>query len=234
MQQNLLDIFNPPGVGPFGLIAPLAPAVVAPQFEGLWTPIVGAKAATLELSGSMDTLGVDVYGTNDPNAADNGYTLTVGGTITNGDTITATFKNPNLPGTGSVAVVVPVVTADTTTTLAAKLAAAINANAVLAALAIVAAAAVAVVTVTFPSVAPGPGAAGTGTFANLTTVSTAITGGATETLTVAVLTNGIKLGTTLAAFGLTAIAVLPAFIKIRVTTLTGANAVVHANLAASF
>lgn len=235
MITKLLQATSPIYGAPYGIIVPVAPGIKAANFEGVWAPISGAKLATLELYGSMSTLSLQLYGTNDPLiAGDNAYTITIGGTITNGDTLTATFANASLP-IGSEAVTIPVVTADTTTTLATKLAAAINADANLLALGFSATSAAAVVTVSFPSFAPGSGAAGNGVQANanLTQITISTTGSSTETGTVATTTTGTALGSAIAAFGLTALTVLPAFIKARVTTLTGTNAIINGNLSAA-
>lgn len=233
MQPLLTQVIGPSGSGPFGIIAPLIPRITAPPFDGVWVPIVGAKAATLDLSGSMSTLSVDVFGSNLSEQPPNGYALTFGGTITDGDSIILTFNNPNL-GVAPPAIVIPVVAADTTTTLAAKAAIAINANAALRALSISASSAIAVLTVNFPSIAPGFGAAGGNAYANITQISAAVTGGATETIAIAVLTSGTKIGASLTALGLTAISILPAYIKCRMTTLTGTGAFINGSLSASF
>ena len=95
-----LVMFDPPAFGgPYGLNAPLFDKITAPEYEGLWTPLFGVKSATLEINGKMDSLGVDLYGTNvqDPM---NGYIATVAGTAQAGDTPTITFFNPNLPVCG--------------------------------------------------------------------------------------------------------------------------------------
>jgi hypothetical protein len=222
--------------GPYGLIAPLVPGIISVPYNGPWVPIAGAKALSMEVAGSISTLSLVLYGTNDENvSAVSDYIITIGGTITNNDTIVATFTNPNLPG-GSEAVTIPVVTADTTTTLAAKLAAAINADTNLAGLAITASSVAAVVTVQFPSVAPGESNSYTGPpLANTTQISTAVTGGASETAVVGVTETGTAIGSAITALGLTAVAApLPAFIRAAMTTLTGTNAIINGNLLASF
>lgn len=229
MQQPLI-LVSPAFSGPYGINALLLPQSAAPIVEGPWVPLAGAKVATLELFGSMSTLGVDLYATNNPNPV-NGYTITVGGSITDGDTVTATFANPNLGVLLNITV--PVVGGDTTDIVGAKLAAAINANANLQGAGIAASDLSSVVTITFPSLYPGLGAAGSPSFANYTVVTASKSSGASETVAVATLTTGIKVGSTLAAFALTAITVLPSYIKARLQTLTGSGANVTAALNAS-
>jgi hypothetical protein len=97
-------------------------------------------------------------------------TITVGGTITNGDTANLTVTAPFLPG-GSVTASASIVTIDTVDSIAQKLAKAINDNAILRRYGVYADSALAVVTVNWP----GP----LGAFATLTG---SVAGGATETL----------------------------------------------------
>jgi hypothetical protein len=235
MQTPLIDFLSPRFVGAYGLNALLLPAAQAvPVYEGPWIQIGGAKDISLELFGSQSTLSVDIYGTNNPNPV-NGYTITIGSTVTSGDTITATFTNPNLPGAGTEAVVVTAGSSDTTTTLAVALAAAINADVNLQGCGISAQQAGAIVTINFPSIWPGGDTAG-GTpqgVANFTGVTTTLSAGASETAAVATLTNGTKIGSSLAAFGFTELTTLPTYIKARLQTLTGTGANVTVALNAS-
>lgn len=229
MPWNLINPQSPLFGGPYGIQAYLLPpGLAAAPFEGPWIPITGAKNASLEVAGTIGggTLSLQLVGTNDPAvAAINNYTITIGGTITNGDTVTATFTNPGLPTAGE-SVTVPVVTADTTTTIAAKMAAAINADAALNALGITATSAVAVVTVTFPSIAPGTGSAGAPPTANFTGIVGSKSGGATETITIANGSNGSITGMPAAITSVNGMsnipAPLPLFVKARMT-LTGAT-----------
>jgi hypothetical protein len=233
MTQLLADSIPSQFNGPGAVSALLLPAgQAAPVFEGPWVPLAGANSLSLELAGSISSLSVDLYGTNNPSPPPNGYTYTVGGTITNGDTITATFTNPNLPG-ASKAIVVPVVTADTTDTIGAKLAAAITADPDLSAAGITASDLSSVVTINFPSVYYGNGSADSAPLANFTGLAASKSGGASETVAVATLTNGTKIGNSLTALGLTAISPLPLFIKARLQTLTGSNANVTAAINAA-
>ena len=102
---------------------------------------------------------------------------TIGGTITNGNTITVTVADPALVG-GTEAVLYTIVTADTTTTVATKLAAAITADANLQAIGVNAASSG--TTVSLKSASP-----------NLTTYTKAVTG--TITMALGVTSNFTEL-----------------------------------------
>lgn len=77
-------------------------------------------------------------------------TVTIGGTIANGDSFIVTFTSSALAGS-PISLTIPVLTADTLTTLAAKLAAAVNANAVMVAAGLVARSLVAVCSIYQPT-----------------------------------------------------------------------------------
>lgn len=236
MQTQLVTPISPGYGAPYGRQAYLLPpSQAAAIYEGPWIQLDGVKALSVEFEGSSGaTFALDLYGTNDPIvAAVNSYTVTVGGTITNNDTLTLTFLNPNLPNS-TEAVTVAVVTADTTTTVAAKLAAAINADTKLDAVGIGASSAVAVVTVTFPSVATDspppdgpPSVGGSAGLANFTSIVGSKSGGATETLTVATAVTGTKLNaSSIATLGFLVSSTVPfppfpLFIKARLTAVSG-------------
>lgn len=253
MTNQLVNPQSPLYGGPYGIQAYLIPPAFSDKvvFEGPWIPIAGIKAGSLEVAGTLGggTLSLQLVGTNDPQvAAVNRYTITVGGTITNNDTLSVTVKNPNLAG-GTEQVTITAVTADTTTTLAAKLAAAIVADANLAALGIGATSTAAVVTLTFPSVNPAEPSSSTGwtqPTTNFTEISaTAVTGGATETLTVAADTGGTPLPASAIGSGANPIvgasfpglialsAPFPLFIKARLAAMSGTSPSVTAALNAS-
>jgi hypothetical protein len=108
-------------------------------------------------------------------------TLTVAGTITNGDSFRVTLVNPSIPAMvtpGLVVGSIAVVTADTVTTIATKLTAALNGNATLTNNGYVASSSAGVVTLK----APGTGSA--------TTLTAQLSPGATETVTPVNVTAG--------------------------------------------
>lgn len=219
--------------GPQSLFAPLLAGVIVAPFEGLWTPTNFLKAASVDINGPAGSFSTTILGSNSQVWPMNTYTVTVGGTITNLDVATLTFTAALL-ATGTEPVHYNIVTADTTTTIAAGLAAAINADTKLAALGITATSAAAVITVNWPSAGPvsQPGQLSSPSqppFANSLSIAGTVTGGATETLTVAVGSDGDTLET-VTAVGLTALTLWPArWVKARVTALTAANTI-NANL----
>jgi hypothetical protein len=132
-----------------------------------------------------------------------GGTLTVGGTIANGNWFTVTFVNPSMPllvTPGLIVGPINIVTADTTTTVATKLAAAINANQTLTNYGVVASSSAAVVTVKV-----------LGAVAASTVMTAQLSAGAAITVTPANPTGGA--GTVVsrnaAAFPLTPLSLLP-------------------------
>lgn len=227
-QTNLVDFNGPQFGGPYAIHGLALDAIGAAPFDGCWVPMFGAKYATLELTGLMDTLGVDVYGSNSLEDPGNGYTLTLAGSETNGDVVALVISNPNLLG-GSVTISHTASGGEAVAAIAAALAAGINLNAGLNGIGLKATVAAAVITVRYPSFGPqtGNGNPSQAAVANPTTVAYT-QGGNSETIAIAVLTTGTKLGSTLAAFGLTAVTAVPRWIKARLTTLTGAGANVSA------
>jgi len=258
-QAQIVDYQSPRFGGPYGLQAYLIPPQFTQKvvFEGPWIPIAGAKAASLEIAGSLGggTISLQLVGTNDPVVAGiNRYTVTLGGSVTTGDTITATFTNPNLPA-GSEAVTYTTIGGDTTTTIATALAAAINADTNLQSVGIGATSAAAVVTIEFPSItyqspapAVGSNPASSGSsqgYANFTIVAMTIGGSATETATVAADTNGTPLPASAIGSGANPIvgasfpglialsAPYPLFIKARMAAMSGTSPSVTASLTAA-
>lgn len=235
MQSALVNNIPPAFGGPYGISALLLPrAQAAPVFEGPWVRIAGAKSLSLDLFGSQSSLSLDLYGTNDPSPV-NGYTFTIGGSVTNGDTVSAVFTTPNIPGVPTVTKTVTAGGSDTVTTLAAAMVAAIAADTNLNGLGIEASNAAGVITINFPSTSQGGDvSAGTPAYANFIGLTSALSGGATETATVATLTTGNKIGASLTALALTAVAApLPLYIKARLQTLTGTGANVTAAINAA-
>jgi hypothetical protein len=239
MTDLLVQYTAGPFAAPFSIQALLADSIVAADlpYEGLWVPVKFAKAASIELSGSMATLGLDIWATNQLNPV-NTYTVTVGGSETDGDTLNLIFANPLLPG-GSETVSLTTSGGESTTAIAAALAAAVNADANLAVLGFRATSATTVVTIQWPSLPAGvtlTSEEGSPPIGSTTVLTTSKSGGATESLTVAVGADGFKLnGSTLAAFGLTNFtSSMPvAWMKTRIGTLTGTNANVSVGLAAA-
>jgi hypothetical protein len=238
MVDQLVQYTAGPFASPFAIAALLADSIVAANlpYEGLWVPVKFAKAASIELSGSISTLALDIWATNQFNPL-NTYTVTVGGSETDGDMLNLIFTNPLLPN-GSETVTLTTSGGESTTAIAAALAAGVNADQNLAVLGFRATSAAAVVTILWPSL---PGFAinteeGSPPVGSTTILTTSKSGGATETLTVAVGADGEKLnGTSITALGLTnyTSSMPVGYIKTRIGTLTGTGANITAALAAA-
>ena len=234
----LVNYVAAPFASPFAIKALLADSIVAGNlpYEGLWVPLGFSKAATVELLGSISTLSVDIWGTNQFFPL-NTYTVTVGGSETDGDVLSLVFTNPLLPGNQQETVSVTTSGGESLANIATALAAAVNADAALAPLGFKAAAASAVVTIQWPS---SPGFSTTTDeesppLGSATILTATKSGGATETLTIACGADGVNLTSShLTALGLTNLTPMPVgWVKARVTTLTGTNAVVTAALDAT-
>jgi hypothetical protein len=232
--QPLIGYDSLPFAGPFGLRAQLLSSVTAAPFEGLWTPVAGAKIGSIEANGTISTLEIDIYGTNAPAGfPSNTYTVTVGGSATQNDVVGLTFTNPLLPG-GAESVSYTVGATPSLTTVAAGLVAAILADTNLSALGFAASNLAGVITVTWPSIAPQTSAGGDqyGTpsspaMGSLTGISTTLSGGASETLTVTAGTDGYLL-TKITALGFTALTLPMRYIKARLVSLSGGSATISA------
>jgi hypothetical protein len=224
----LVDYQAAPFNGPASLYASLLSGIAAAPFEGLWVPAAFAKSLAVVLGGTFSAISCEIWASSASDMPANQVTATIGGAVTATDTVGITFTSPLIPGGKTVSHAV--VGGDSTTTIAAGVAAAINADATLSSLGIGAASANAVVTVSWPSYAPNPVAypPGTGTgepVANLMSFAGALSGGATETVTIGNGTNGFK-AETLTAVGLTQISGPVRWIKARLATMTGSSAVV--------
>ena len=232
-----VDLVNwepPPFVG-FATQALLFAATLSnTPAEGVWIPVQFVKSLSLDIAGSMSTLSVVLIGSNAFEDPGNVSTVTVGGTVTTSDVSSITIQNASLPG-ATQTVSHTSAGGDTTATIAAALAAAINANTNLAALAITAAVLSSVITISYPSAAPPSGANPSTPSAppvqNFTIFTGAVTGSATETLTIANASVGNTIGSAITALGLTSITPLPRRIKAQVNTLTGTGASVTGRLA---
>lgn len=218
--------FNGPGEIAFDAI----PGIAAVPYEGLWLPSRFAKYASLDVRGSISTLAIGIYGTNSLIDPSNTYTVTVGGSATAADVLTLGFANGNLSSGYGVAYVVPPLA--TVNIVAAGIAAAINADPLLPGLGFLAKSAAAVVTITFPSVPPGALQEASSPSnpwpSNATLLTTSLSGGATETLTVATGSDGESLASSITALGITAVTIMSRWFKARMTTLTGTNATITA------
>lgn len=232
--QQTQDLRSAPSSGPFDMAATIVDGAVAPGTEGIWIDTGFCKSLNLELFGSMSTLGVDVYGSNAPMIPLNQYVVTVGGSATAADILTLIFANQNLAvSPRNVAYTVP--TSPTINGVAAGIAAAINADTALQGLGVSAAAVGAVITISSPSSPPGAGYPPSGSPSspppsNAIVLTDSLSGGASETLTIAAGTNGTKIGSTIAGFGFTSITTVPRWLTARVVTLTGVGAVATGNV----
>jgi hypothetical protein len=228
--RNLVDYQSAPYNGPFSISAALLTGVAAAPYEGLWVPIQWAKSGSIELSGTFSAIDVDLYVSNAEQAPANQYVATLGGSATEADHVGITFTSPLISGGKTVSYTVA--NGNDLTAIGAGLAAAINADTTLAALGITAGAASGVVTVSWPSTSPTEGA---GQFsspsspsqANDLSLASALSAGATETITFTTGTSGLKLGSTISAAGLTSIATSYRWIKARLTSMTGSSAVAN-------
>lgn len=155
-----------------------------------------ASQATLEAFAVRVTDGTDtsasaaITGVASPSAE----TLTIGGTVAAGDTVTATVTSTALAGS-PVSVAYDTLSTDTTTTIAAALVAAINANAAMAAAGITAQSAAAVISIYAPaSVTYTVAGSSTGTITVTSGSGTPTTTGALlSSLSTGVLANQIRI-----------------------------------------
>jgi hypothetical protein len=230
MQQDPVAVISPgPFNGPFEICGHLALAIGTAPFEGIWFPSRWSKYASVELlaaQGTITGVELDLWGSNSVQDPVNTYTVTVGGTVTTGDTLTLTFNNPNLPNNYPVAYTAT--GTDTVNTIAAALAAAVQADAKLAPLGFLASANGAVVTITFPSASGGlnPWDAPSPTTqppSNATLLTTAVGGSATESLTVGLGTDGVKMQSLAQIGAFAPVQALTRWIKGRLVTLTGSG-----------
>ncbi len=232
MPAPLLRHIASPYTGPSNIQAWLAESCGYAVYEGIWVPVGICKNATVEVLGTFSTVAGDIIGTNSPAVGQerdplNYYTITVGGSVTNNDTLTASFFNQNLPN-GRKNVPVTVSTGNSTSVMAAALAAAIVADTDLQSIGLTASVVNSVITISYPSVPPNAmnTIQGGGILtSNATGLTCAVAGGGTETLTVACASTGTVIQH-FTAVGLTSITQNVGWIKGRITALTGTNAVV--------
>lgn len=226
---DLANYISPPYVG-FDLQAELfAASLNNVPAEGVWVPTAFVKTLSIEISGSMSTLAVDLIGSNRLSDPGNQTTITVGGTVTTSDVCAIAVQNAALPG-GTVTASYTTVGGDTTATIATALAAAINANTALRAIGVNATAANSVVTISYPSAVP-PASAETFSpsapaIQNFSIFIGTVTGAGTESLTIANASVGTPIGSEISALGFTQLSVLPRWLKAQINTLTGSGAAV--------
>ncbi len=222
----LVDYQAAPFNGPASLYASLLGGIAAAPFEGLWVPAAFAKSLAVVLSGTFSAISCEIWASSASDMPANQVTATIGGTVTAADTVGIAFTGPLISGGKTVSYTV--VGGDSTTTIAASVAAAINADATLVALGVSATSASAVVTISWPSYAPNPVAypPGTGTgepVANPMSFAGALSGGATETVTLGNGSNG-QLAATMTAAGIQSISAPVRWLKARLNTMTGSAA----------
>jgi hypothetical protein len=226
----LIRIEGIPAVsGPTSLNAILLDGVSTASYEGIWFPWLFVKQGSLELSGTS-TFSLTLWGTN-ALAPLNSYAFTIAGSTTNLDILQINFATPF----GVHQAFYQTVTSDTPTIQAAGLAANINSTPAFAAMGFQASNLAGVLTVSWPSVSPAsagqyfttssPG------IAQVVNVTTAVTGGATETIATAVGVGGSAIAATLAAAtsslttmtapGLYQFTASARWIKVRLTSVTG-------------
>ena len=214
--------------GPFSESAIVVSALLGSvPTEGLWSFVGWSKVGSIELAGSMATLSCQLYGSNQPDAPANTYTVTLAGSgYASSDTVSLVFGNQNLSA-GSLTITYTLGSGESATTVATKLAALIGSSK-LAALGFQASSLAGVITITYPSgAATGAGGSPSSPLpSNFTTVTGSASG--SETVTVAAGTNGSVLGSAITALGLTAVTPLPRWVIGRITTLTGTGAAVTA------
>lgn len=212
--------------GPASINAVLLDSVTSVPYEGVWFPWMFVKQGSLEVSGSMSTLSCQLYGTN-AMAPTNSYTITMTGTAATGNNLTTNLILP----TGTITAVFADTTGNTTTQIATGVAAAIN-TAVQASTpmwGIVATSATNVVTITWPAIPPTQGGGGfvsqsSPAIAPMMAITTAVSGSASETMTLAAGSTGSAVGSAITALSMTQFTVSARFLKVRITTLTGGGA----------
>lgn len=227
MTDALSNYQSAPYNGVFSQNSLLIDAISAAPYEGLWVSAQFLKNACIETEGTFGSMSFQLYGTNlDSVGAVNQYTATIGGSVTTGDVVTLKILSGNIHA-GSESVSYTTVGGDTTTTIATALAAAINADTVLNSIGVQATSAAAVITITFPSAVSNINATPSSPFLqNQITISSTVSGSATETVTVAVGSNGIAIGSAITSKSLTNISPIPKYIKARLTAVSGGNATV--------
>ncbi|HUA76554.1 MAG TPA: hypothetical protein VMA86_02715 [Acetobacteraceae bacterium] len=224
--------------GPMAGFQRLVQGAVAAPAQGPWLPCGIFKSGSVEIEGSATTIAAAVRLANTLSCPLNGYTVQIGGTVTVGDVVSVTVTSSVA---GSVTASHTVASGDTLNGIAASLAATLQANAALAAAGFIVNEGSAIVTMEFPSLAPGQEWQGGGmaldTFAtappiNSVSIAANVSGAATETATLGVVSNGTTMLTLSNSAPHSVLAGLPArWVQGVVTTLTGAGGGINVNFA---
>jgi hypothetical protein len=229
MNDPAVAVISPRYGAPFDVALQLLDNATVATTEGLWLPSRFVKNGSIEIAGSMSTVSVQILGTNQFSEPLNAYTITIGGTVATGHTVTITMANTNIPG-GTASVSYVTTGTDTATTVAAALAALMAVSPGMVASGVTVSAAAGVITAQYPSIYPQANTLVPlygFNFGNLVTFSGSSTGA--ETVTVAgVTTIGSTIGSAITALGITALTVLPRWIRARMTVLTGGSAFINA------
>lgn len=207
--------------GPASINSTLLDAVSVANYEGVWAPWLFVKQGSLEVSGTFATLSCQLFGTNQINPL-NSYAITIAGSFTAADIITLNFTTP----LGVLAATYTVSGGDTATVAAAGLKNFINTSSAFSAQGFQASNVAGVLTVTWPT-PPFLGAGSYSTsnpaYSPIVTVTSSVSGSATETVAVAAGSGGSALGSAITASGMTQFTLSARWLKVRITTLTGGN-----------
>src|SRR5574340_185571 len=179
----------------------LAQGVTAVPVQGPWLPCSLFNQASAEVYGTYTTVSSGILLANSYFPPMNGYKIAIGGTITPGDVLSLTV-------TSSVACVqtvsYTVTSGNTLNQIAGSLAALLTTNSGLAAAGFLVSEGSGIIVMQFPSLPPGYSWSGAGLVAstpassppiNYVTVSTSVSGAATETMTVSLVNNGATIQT---------------------------------------
>lgn len=215
----------------------LAQGVTAVPVQGPWLPCSLFSQASAEVYGSYASVSSGILLANSYFPPMNGYKVTIGGTITPGDVLSLTVTS-SVAGVQTVSYTVT--SGNTLNQIAASLAALLAANLSLAAAGFLVSEGSGIIVVQFPSLPPGYTWSGAGLVAstpansppiNYVTVSTSVSGSATETMTVSLVNNGATIQTLNATTPHALLPGMPArWVQGNVSVLTGAGAIVDVNM----
>lgn len=216
-----------PYIGPTAGFVQLVQNVTTAPTEGPWLPCRLFKQMGFTAEGTLTGLTATIWFSNALNCPLNGYTVTIGGTITSGDVVSLTVASSVA---GNVTVSHTVASGDTVGTIAAALATALNANAALTAAGYQAAQTGALIALTYPSLRPGAAWFGAGLLSgepstappvNYTLVTGAVSGAGTETVTTGIVSTTGANVLSLSSSSNHAVLATPArWVKGKVTALT--------------
>lgn len=232
-----LNVLPAPQSGPFALGCTFLANATATPMEGLWLPTGWAKTGSISIEGQMSTLSVQLWGSNLLPQPLNQYVVTITGSTVVGDTVSITFTNPNLAGTGTRQVTSAALPGSATVTqVAAALALAINTDTVMTALGFQASNVAGVLTIQYTSYPQNqniPDVSGYNPLSNQTTITFSKTGTGSQVGTIAFGGNGNTVGSAITSLSLTTISNLPRWMTARLTTLTGGGASISASFSGS-